>query len=530
MAIFHCSIKIIGRSGGRSAVASAAYRSGEKLYNEETGIVHDFTRKGGVVMSEILLPDNVPDRFLNREILWNEVQKVEKRSDAQLAREIEVALPVELSREQQMECVRNYIGENFTSKGMIADWALHDKGDGNPHAHILLSVRGMDEKAKWQTKQKSVFANARDEKGRPVYDPSKPSYDPKDKEHTAQYRIPVLDENGNQKTRVREGKGTEYLWERISIPANDWNEHSKAEEWRKSWAEQCNRYLAPEARIDHRSYQRQGIDLEPTIHEGVSARQMERWGAVSERCETNRGVRQRNLLRLELKALAAELTAFITEKARGLYGKFTRLTGTFRDIGKAGADDGLVGKTAGRDYDSGAAVIGAGTGTFGEQGGFGRIHVLEREFDKRKQESYRISENICGAESEIADTDWQIEVLTRIKEQKEAERNERIKKLMELRRASGTAHRGTRGNQPVTGRERTITDTAFGNSGNTGGGETDALIRSIKASISLATDAEQAARTDRTDREAEQRRLDLERQREVEERQRKTHRGKGFDR
>ena len=207
MAIYHCSIKLIGRSGGRSAVASAAYRSGEKLLNEETGILHDFTRKSGVVMSEILLPVNAPDRFHDRQTLWNEVQKVEKRSDAQLAREVEVALPNELTNAQQIECVRSYIKDNFTSKGMIADWALHDKGDGNPHAHIMLSVREIDENEKWTSKQKSVFANARDDKGRPVYDPSLPSYDLKDKENTSQYRIPVLDENGNQKTRERKGNG-----------------------------------------------------------------------------------------------------------------------------------------------------------------------------------------------------------------------------------------------------------------------------------------------------------------------------------
>lgn len=92
------------------------------------------------------------------------------------------------------------------------------EGDGNPHAHIMLSVRAIDENEKWTSKQKSVFANARDDKGRPVYDPSLPSYNPKDKENTSKYRIPVLDENGNQKTRERKGKGTEYLWERISIP------------------------------------------------------------------------------------------------------------------------------------------------------------------------------------------------------------------------------------------------------------------------------------------------------------------------
>jgi ATP-dependent exoDNAse (exonuclease V) alpha subunit len=195
MSIYHCSIKIISRAGGRSAISAAAYRSGEKLTNEETGFIHDYTRKGGVIMNEIILPDNAPNRLFNREVLWNEVQHVEKRSDAQFAREVEVALPIELMREEQIECVRSFIRENFTSKGMIADWALHDKGDGNPHAHIMLTVRGINEKEGWQKKQKSVFANGRDKNRKPIYDPSKPSYDPNDKEGTSKYRIPALDEN-----------------------------------------------------------------------------------------------------------------------------------------------------------------------------------------------------------------------------------------------------------------------------------------------------------------------------------------------
>jgi ATP-dependent exoDNAse (exonuclease V) alpha subunit len=198
MSIYHCSIKIISRSGGRSAVASAAYRSGQKLMNDETGILHDFSAKGGVVMSEILLPKHVPLIYQDRQVLWNEVQKTEKRSDAQLAREVEVAFPIEMDREQQIECVRNFIRENFVSKGMIADWALHDKGDGNPHAHIMLTVRGFDDSGQWQQKTKTVFANVRDAEGRAAFDPSLPSYDPKDREHTSQYRLPLLDENGKQ--------------------------------------------------------------------------------------------------------------------------------------------------------------------------------------------------------------------------------------------------------------------------------------------------------------------------------------------
>lgn len=158
MSIYHCSIKIISRAGGRSAVASAAYRSGERLYNDEIGIIHDFTNKGGVIMNEIILPVNAPERYQDREILWNEVQKIEKRSDAQFAREIEVALPVEMNRVEQIECVRAFVNENFVSQGMIVDWALHDKEDGNPHAHILLTMRGIDEHEEWLQKQTTVFA------------------------------------------------------------------------------------------------------------------------------------------------------------------------------------------------------------------------------------------------------------------------------------------------------------------------------------------------------------------------------------
>ena len=349
MSIYHCSIKVVSRAGGRSAVASAAYRAGEKLYNEETGLTHDFTHKGGVVMNEVILPDNAPRRYLDREVLWNEVQQIEKRSDAQFAREVEVALPNEMSREQQIECVRSFIQDNFIKEGMIADWALHDKGDGNPHAHILLTLRGIDEHEQWLQKQKTVFANGRDEKGRAIYDPTKPSYDPKRKEETSKYRIPQLDKDGKQKVRVRKGKGTEYLWEKITVPENDWNDHSKAEIWRSSWAEHCNRYLAKDKQIDHRSYARQGIDQVPTIHEGVVARQMEAEGKLADRCQINREVRERNSLRKQIREITDEITKLITEKARSIYGRFERLRRTFRDPEGARADAGHSRAPAGGD-------------------------------------------------------------------------------------------------------------------------------------------------------------------------------------
>lgn len=422
MSIYHCSIKIISRAGGRSAVASAAYRSGEKLYNEETGITHDFIRKGGVITSEIMLPVNAPSRYMDREILWNEVQQIEKRSDAQFAREVEVALPVEMTRDEQIECVRNYVNENFISVGMIADWALHDKGDGNPHAHIMLTMRGMDEHEQWLQKQKSVFANARDESGKAIYNPELPSYNPVDKENTEEYRIPVLDENGEQKKRVRNGKGCEYLWEKISIPANDWNEHSKAEIWRRSWAEHCNRYLDENSKIDHRSYERQGIDKEPTIHEGVVARQMEKDGKVAERCQINRDVRERNSIREEMIRIAKEITEAIIAKAgeiierfkgiRGSVGAYRDATGDDRDYGVAGRGD--------RDYKAGKQYV---------KGTAGRINGFKRTVKSAVKETE-------DTDRDIAETDNAIARITRVIRERKDSINERIKQLRERRAAS----------------------------------------------------------------------------------------------
>ena len=149
MAIFHCSIKNISRSSGRSATSSAAYRSGTKVFDNELGKCFDYSRKKGIAFSEILLCENAPAEFSDREKLWNSVQAIEKQSNARLCREVEIALPVELLRDEQIRLAREYIQHNFTSKGMCADWALHDKGDGNPNIHILLTVRPIQANGKW---------------------------------------------------------------------------------------------------------------------------------------------------------------------------------------------------------------------------------------------------------------------------------------------------------------------------------------------------------------------------------------------
>ena len=453
MAIYHCSIKIIGRSDGKSAVASSAYRSGEKLMDDRTGLVHDFTKKRGVVFTEVSLPAHAPPEYADRNVLWNAVEKAEKKSNAQLAREIEVALPKELSRECQIEIVRRYVQDNFVSVGMCADWALHDKGDGNPHAHIMLTMRGIKPDGTWAQKEKKAYAL--DEDGN---------------------RIPLIDPaTGEQKL----GKRNEKLWKRITVETNDWNDRGNAEIWRKVWADICNEYLSFSQWIDHRSYKRQGIDLEPTIHEGYRARKMEKAGFVSNRCEYNRIVKKLNELKGRWLLTMQALQKTIMERGRILY---ERITGYFR--GNHG-DFQMSGRHAGY---SGEPAVSAGaveTGEFRTAGIAGEIKCREYEALSRKSESDRTESEISSTEQTIAG------IMQRIKE-KARDRDERIRKLME-RRQSFEAVGG------FTGRERAVPLTA----GTKGESDTDAFIRCAKAEIADTLHAIDDSRTRARDSEAE---------------------------
>ncbi len=279
MAIYHCSIKVISRGKGKSAVAAAAYRAGEKITNEFDGMTHDYTHKGGVVHTEILLPDHAPAEYTDRAVLWNEVEKIEKAKNAQLAREIEIALPRELTREQGISLVREYVKRHFVAAGMCADVCLHDTGGGNPHAHIMLTMRPFDERGEWGAKQKKEYILDRD--GNKIYDPKKRQYKCK------------------------------------SIPATDWNEQTKAEEWRAAWAEICNRALEQNGhaeRIDHRSYERRGIDQIPTVHLGVAASAMEKRGIRTERGDLNREIEVTNQKLRQLKARISKLQNWLKEE------------------------------------------------------------------------------------------------------------------------------------------------------------------------------------------------------------------------
>ena len=272
MAIYHLSIKIISRGKGKSAVAAASYRSGEKIKNEYDGVVHDFTRKGGIAHTEILLPQNAPQEFSDRGTLWNSVEKIEKSKNSQLAREIEIALPKELDRGKQIELVREYVKENFVKVGMCADIALHDKNDGNPHAHILLTMRPLNEDKTWGAKSKKEY---------------------------------VLDKNG-EKVKLKNGN-----YKTRKIDTVDWNEQEKAEQWRKAWADITNKYLEENSiqeKINHRSYQRQGIEKIPTIHLGISASQMEKKGITTDRGNINREIKHQNKI---LKEISRRIKALL---------------------------------------------------------------------------------------------------------------------------------------------------------------------------------------------------------------------------
>lgn len=262
-----------------SAVGASAYRSGEILKNEYDGVTHDFTRKRGIAHTEILLPPHAPPDFADRSTLWNSVEKIEKAKNSQLAREIEVALPVELDREKQIQLVREYVQDNFVSAGMCADIAFHDKKNGNPHAHIMLTMRPLEQSGEWGAKSKKEY---------------------------------ILDKNG-QRIKLKNGS-----FKTRKVDLTDWNDKDKAEVWRQAWADVTNKYLAEQnipQRIDHRSYERQGIEQIPTVHMGVAATQMERKGIVTEKGEKNRLIREQNRLLKEVRRRIAELGKWVKEKS-----------------------------------------------------------------------------------------------------------------------------------------------------------------------------------------------------------------------
>ncbi|MEL6418315.1 MAG: MobQ family relaxase [Pseudomonadota bacterium] len=241
MADYRLSAQIIGRSSGRSSVAAAAYRAGEELYDARTGEVHDFTRKEGVLHSEIMAPANAPEWMADRAQLWNAVEAVETRRNSQMAREVQLSLPHQLSFDANRQLVREFVLEQFVAKGMIADIAVHapnrEGDERNFHAHVMLTTRTL------------------------------------------------TDDGFGKKNR-------------------DWNDRAQLEAWREQWAAHQNRALSragDSERVDHRSFKRQGIDQEPTVHMGPHATEMQRMGLQTELGAQNEAIRARNAQRAQVR-------------------------------------------------------------------------------------------------------------------------------------------------------------------------------------------------------------------------------------
>lgn len=264
MALYHFHVGQIKRSAGRSAVECAAYRAGEKLYSEYYGQISDYTRKGGVIHAEILLPPHAPREYADRQTLWNAVENTERNKNAQLAYSFDIALQNEFTLDENIRLARQFLLENFVSRGMIADFSVHqtdkDGGIPNPHFHDMCPIRPLNPDGTWGAKQRRVYRE--------------------------------------------DGKFD-------AVPTTDWGRPETLEEWRETWAEMCNAKFEEKSltcRIDHRSYERQGVKQLPTVHEGVAVRQMEVRGIVTDKGEHNRWIRSASAM---LRTLGEQIKTLV---------------------------------------------------------------------------------------------------------------------------------------------------------------------------------------------------------------------------
>lgn len=318
MAIYHLEAKVISRGTGRSAVAASAYLSCSKILNDYDGVQHDYTRKKGLVWQEVFLPEFAPSEWKERGVLWNAVEENEKTKDSRLAREFVVALPIELSEAQWEKLLSDFISGTFVADGMCADVAIHDPypPGHNPHAHIMLTVRPLDEKGSWQYKTQKEYLCVKngEEQGFTADEFKIAQTEGWEKQY--QYKVgrkkvylpPSEAENHGYERASKHPKSTKFG--RQNPIAERWNSEEQLVLWRAAWADVTNRHLETaghEERIDHRSHADRGLTEQPTIHEGVVARALEKKGIVSDRCELNRQIKADNALLRELKATVKKL-------------------------------------------------------------------------------------------------------------------------------------------------------------------------------------------------------------------------------
>ena len=275
----HTHVDIVARSKGASVIAKAAYNARDKLQDEYYGKTHDYSKKTDLAFSKIFLPEHIPKEFSNREYLWNSVEKIEKSKNSQLARNLLFTLPRELNEEDRIKLISEFIEENFTSKGMIADCNIHNPmasdDEEQPHAHILLTLREIDEKGNWKPKSRKEY---------------------------------ILDKNG-EKIKLKSGN---YKSRKVNL--NDWNEPDKAKEWRENFSKKANEYLAKnniDKRIDPRTFEEQGREELPQIHLGTASYQMEKKGIQTEKGNHNRKIIALNTEFKKLKNEIADIGSWI---------------------------------------------------------------------------------------------------------------------------------------------------------------------------------------------------------------------------
>ena len=310
MAIYHMESKIVSRGTGRSIVAASAYMSCSRMVSDYDGVQHDYTRKQGLVWQEVFLPPQAPREWHDREQLWNAVEAAEKMKDSRLAREIIVALPIELDHEEQIALTSAYISQQFVADGMCADVALHDVDGHNPHAHILLTMRPLNKDGTWQYKTEKEYLCMKDDEERGFTAAEYKSVQTEGWEKQYLYRVgrknvymtpSAADEHGY--TRADKHPKSSRYGRQNPIAAR-WNSKEQLAAWREAWADTVNRALKEigrAERIDHRSHATRGFDEQPTIHEGVEAMRIEAKGFVSERRALNRQIRADNALLRKLK-------------------------------------------------------------------------------------------------------------------------------------------------------------------------------------------------------------------------------------
>ncbi len=337
IAIYHMSAKVISRGAGRSAVAASAYLSCSRMYNDYDGIQHDYTRKHGLTYQEVLLPSMAPPEWKDREQLWNAVEQAEKTKDSRLAREFVVALPIELPREIQITFLRDFIQKNFVNLGMCADFAIHDTDGHNPHAHILLTVRPMEADGSWQYKTQKEYLCIRngEERGFTAAEFKAAQREGWEKQYAykvGKKKIYMTISAAQKEGYLRADKHPKSTrFGRQNPISEQWNSETQLREWRKAWEDAVNHTLEAhqiDARVDHRNFADQGRLEQPTIHEGYHARDMEKQGFLSDRCEINRQIRKDNRLLRELKKQVEKLTSVVMDNIRSIADALEKLRGT----------------------------------------------------------------------------------------------------------------------------------------------------------------------------------------------------------